>query len=59
MNLLLEEILVDAGTAVPLTALLERCAHEHAQPPIGLRVHRFGPLTPRVEPARRDIERPT
>ena len=50
--LLLEQVLVNARAAVPLLARVERGAHQHPQLPIALRVRRFRPPAPRVEPAR-------
>src|ERR1035437_1889339 len=54
--LLLDQILVNAGAAVPLPALVERGAHEDAQTSIGLRVNGLRSIPRRVEATGRDLQ---
>lgn len=47
---LLDEVLVNAGTPIPVATRVERRADEHAQLTIPPRVARFRPGPPGVEP---------
>src|SRR5947209_7589850 len=53
---LLEQVFVNPRTAVPVFACLERRAHQYAQLPIALGVHRFGTPAPGVIAARRHTQ---
>ena len=48
-----------AGAPIPIATGLMRRADQHAELPVPLCVCRLGPPAPRVEPARRHVERPT
>src|SRR5207245_10823473 len=56
---LLDQVLVDAGAAVPLLTLLERRSHQHDQPAIITGVCRFRTTLPGVEAAARHAQTPT
>ena len=55
---LFDQVLVHAGAPIPIATGLMRRADQHAELPVPLCVCRLGPPAPRVEPARRHVERP-